>query len=71
MKGGSMKKDIYLHSISVPSRKYSSEKTHELFEKILKSGAILSTKLSGEPCRYNFSGEDYISLCDYEKILYL
>lgn len=62
-----MRQDIYLHSLHGGINGYSSEATLELLEKILKSGAVLSTNLSGVPCNNNFSGTDYISLCDYEK----
>lgn len=62
-----MRQDIYLHSLHGGITSYSSEATLELLEKILKSGAVLSTNLSGAPCNNNFSGADYISLCDYEK----
>ena len=62
-----MRQDIYLHSLHGGIRGYSSEATLELLEKILKSGAVLSTNLSGVPCNNNFSGADYISLCDYER----
>ncbi len=62
-----MRSDIYLHSLHSSSVNYSGTKTRELLEKILKSGEILSPRLSGIKCNYNFSGLDYISLCDYEK----
>ena len=62
-----MRQDIYLHSLHGGIKGYSSEATLELLEKILKSGAVLSTNLSGVPCNNNFSGADYISLCDYER----
>ena len=62
-----MRKDIYLHALHASSIEYSSKKTLELLEKILKSGAILSSRLSGQKCNNNFSGRDYISLCDYER----
>lgn len=62
-----MRQDIYLHSLHGGITRYSSEATLELLEKILKSGAVLSTNLSGVPCNNNFSGADYISLCDYER----
>ena len=62
-----MRSDIYLHSLHSGSVNYSGIKTRELLEKILKSGEILSPRLSGIKCNYNFSGLDYISLCDYEK----
>ena len=62
-----MRNDIYLHSLHASNIEYSSKKTLELLEKILKSGAVLSTRLSGEKCNNNFTGRDYISLCDYER----
>lgn len=62
-----MRKDVYLHALHASSLEYSSKKTLELLEQILKSGAILSSRLSGQKCNNNFSGCDYISLCDYER----
>lgn len=62
-----MRKDVYLHAIHASSTEYSSKKTLEILEQILKSGAILSSRLSGQRCNNNFSGCDYISLCDYER----
>ena len=62
-----MKKDVYLHALHASNVEYSSKKTLELLEKILKSGALLSSRLSGQKCGNNFSGRDYISLCDYER----
>ncbi len=62
-----MRQDIYLHSLHGGTKTYSSDATLELLEKILKSGAVLSTNLSGVPCNNNFSGADHISLCDYER----
>lgn len=62
-----MRSDIYLHSLHADTVNYSGIKTRELLEKILKSREVLSARLSGEVCHYNFSGIDYISLCDYER----
>lgn len=62
-----MRRDIYLHSLHTNSVDYSSKKTLELLENILKSGALLSANLRGETGNNNFSGCDYISLSDYEK----
>lgn len=62
-----MRRDIYLHCLHTDSVEYSSKKTLELLDKILRSGAVLSSRLSGTPCNGNFSGSDYISLCDYER----
>lgn len=62
-----MRQDVYLHALHASSIEYSSKKTLELLEKILKSGALLSSRQSGQKCGNNFSGCDHISLCDYER----
>lgn len=62
-----MRRDVYLHSLHASHGDYSSEKTLQLLETIIQSGALLSPRLSGVKCRNNFTGSDYISLCDYEK----
>lgn len=58
---------IYLHAIN-SSSVYNSYDTLEKLSKILASGALLSPRLQGKKIvNYSFAGDDYISLCDYEK----
>lgn len=62
-----MKEDIYLHCLTASFNGYSSKKSLELLEKILKSKHVLSQRQRNEPSKRGFAGEDYICLCDYEK----
>ena len=63
-----MDKRIYMHGIYAKSEIYDSKRTLSILKSILTSRALLSARLQGkkEAIVY-FNGQDYISLCDYEK----
>lgn len=63
-----MNDKIYIHGITSQNYKqYNSLYLRKVLKQILKSDAILSTKLQKKPSTQGFNGSNYISLCDYEK----
>ena len=61
-----MNKKVYLHCLVSSRIGYNSKSSLKKLDEILKSGALESAKQRGVSC-YNFCGNDYISLVDYEK----
>jgi len=57
---------VYLHAINT-GKEYNSLTTIKIFSEILKSNYLLSLKLQNKETKGGFNGEDYISLCDYQK----
>ena len=63
-----MNKEIYLHAIYARSNTFDSITSLKILKKILKSNALLSSRLQNKKhIKPMFNGFDYISLCDYEK----
>ena len=63
-----MDEKIYIHGICVRHYKqYQSMYLRKILKQILKSDAVLSTRMQHKPSNQGFNGPDYISLCDYEK----
>ncbi len=63
-----MNEKVYMHGINNYGFKdYNSKIQLKVLSQILKSGALLSLRNQGISSSSNFSGFDYISLCDYEK----
>ena len=63
-----MNEKVYMHGINnYGFRDYNPKVQLKVLAKILKSGALLSVRNQGISYSTNFSGFDYISLCDYEK----
>ena len=63
-----MEKNIYLHAINATSDdNYPTIETYQILCKILKCGALLSSRLQRKLSTDGFNGKDYISLCDYTK----
>ncbi|NLC48386.1 MAG: hypothetical protein GX758_03390 [Tenericutes bacterium] len=65
---------VYLHALSTYVEEnrylenyYSSRQTIILLNKVLKRGALLSLRNQRKLSKSNFTGSNYISLCDYDK----
>lgn len=63
-----MNEKVYMHGINnYQFKEYNTKVQLKVLKQILIKGALLSIRNQGIRYSSNFSGFDYISLCDYEK----